>query len=143
MKLDGNFGLTAEHFSDEAIQGRFDELSRRGLGKRNDHSIERVVTNVTGHFSVRNGVATFPDIAFNVPGAALALTGTYKLTDGQVDLAGTMKTQARLSQAIGGLRSIFLRPLDFAFRRPGAGAVLPVRISGTRNEPKIGLRAIR
>jgi len=32
-----------------------------------------------------------------------------------------------------------LKPVDRFFRKDGAGAEVPVRISGTNNEPKFGL----
>ena len=48
--------------------------------------------------------------------------------------------QATLSQvAGGGVKGFFLKAFDPFFKKPGAGMVLPIKISGTRKEPKFGL----
>jgi len=48
--------------------------------------------------------------------------------------------QASMSQAVGGFKSIFLKPFDRLFRGKGAGTVLPIQITGTRTQPKMGVQ---
>jgi hypothetical protein len=50
---------------------------------------------------------------------------------------------ATVSKAMGGFKSIFLKPFDFIFRKDGAGAVIPIRITGTRKQPKMGMEVRR
>jgi hypothetical protein len=51
-----------------------------------------------------------------------------------------VRMHATVSQAAGGgVKSVLLKVVDPLFRRDGAGAVLPIRIRGSRNEPKFGL----
>jgi hypothetical protein len=45
---------------------------------------------------------------------------------------------AKLSQTMSGYKSILLRPFDPFFRKNQA-TQLPIKISGTRNEPSFGL----
>jgi hypothetical protein len=47
--------------------------------------------------------------------------------------------QAKLSQTVSGVKSVFLKVLDPIFAKQGAGAVIPIHISGTRADPKFGL----
>ena len=80
-------------------------------------------------------------------GAASAKAAGYAGTrlgrqeiDGEIiDFRGTLKMQATVSQAVGGFKSIFLKPFDPLFRDKGAGAVVPIKITGTRKEPKMGI----
>ena len=47
--------------------------------------------------------------------------------------------QAKLSQTVTGKKSFFLKLADPFFKKDGAGSVVPIRISGTRDEPKFSL----
>jgi hypothetical protein len=38
-----------------------------------------------------------------------------------------------------GVRSFFLKAVDPFFARDGAGASLPIRVTGDRSNPKVGL----
>jgi hypothetical protein len=45
-----------------------------------------------------------------------------------------------VSQAAGGgVKSALLKIIDPLFKRDHAGAVIPIKIRGTRNDPKYGL----
>ena len=70
-----------------------------------------------------------------MPGAKIALDGAYDLGTGGLDFHGTLRMQATLSQAVGGFKSIFIKPFDAIFRKDGAGAVIPIKIMGTRQAP--------
>jgi hypothetical protein len=48
--------------------------------------------------------------------------------------------QASLSDAVGGFKSIFIKPFDWFFRRDGHGTVIPIRIEGTRMHPQFSVR---
>jgi len=52
--------------------------------------------------------------------------------------------QAPLSEvAGGGVKGFFLKAIDPFFRKPGAGTVIPIKITGTRKAPKFGLDMFR
>ena len=48
--------------------------------------------------------------------------------------------QSSVSRAVGGFKSILLKPFDPLFRKNGAGAVVPIRIAGTRDAPKMSVQ---
>ena len=51
-----------------------------------------------------------------------------------------MYTDAKLSQmATSRWKSWLLKPADPFFKKEGAGAAIPVKITGTKSEPKFGL----
>ncbi len=115
------------------------ELSRRSQGKSKEDPLGRVMTSLRGKFSIDNGRLTLPDLTFEVPGASVKLRGTYGLASSAMDFRGTLRMKATVSKAVGGFKSIFLKPFDPLFRKQGAGAVLPIKITGTRDAPKFGL----
>jgi hypothetical protein len=48
--------------------------------------------------------------------------------------------EATISQAAGGgVKGALLKIIDPIFRKQGAGAVIPIKIRGTRDDPKFGL----
>jgi len=140
LGMTGRFGLQDARFTDADVQTKLRDLSRRSQGKDDDEAIGRVLTNLRGRFTVGKGTLTLPDLSFRVPGATVALAGVYGLESGAIDFKGTLRMQATVSRAVGGFKSIFLKPFDPIFRKQGAGAVLPIKITGTRQEPKMGLQ---
>ncbi len=54
--------------------------------------------------------------------------------------AGKVRTEAKLSQMVATKwKSLLLKPVDPFFRKDGAGAEIPVKVSGTKGAPKFGL----
>ena len=143
LQMSGRFGLTAARFSDGDVQKKLHELSRRSQGKGKDDPIGRVMTNLRGRFDARNGQLRLTDLNFRVPGAAVRLNGVYALESGAIDFRGELRTQATMSQAVGGFKSIFLKPFDFILRKDGAGAVVPIKITGTQKAPKMSVEVGR
>ena len=140
LRVVGQFGLDAARFTDAQIQDHIIELSRRSQGKDKDDPIGRVMTSLSGSFELARGVLMLRRFSFYVPGARVDLTGTYALASGKIDMQGTLRMQATVSQAVGGVRSIFLKPFDALFKKHGAGAVVPITITGTRDQPKFGVQ---
>jgi hypothetical protein len=57
---------------------------------------------------------------------------------------GTLRMKATLSEAAGGgVKSFFLKAVDPFFRKRNAGAVLPIKVRGTRSDPKFGLDVVK
>jgi hypothetical protein len=140
LVLGGRFGLDRGEFTDSAVQAKLMELSRRSQGKDEDERMSRVVTQLSGDFRLAKGSLRLNGLRFRVPGATVALSGTYQLATAELDFAGTLRMQATVSKAVGGFKSVFLKPFDFLFRRDGAGAVVPIRITGQPDAPKMGVR---
>ena len=140
LMLNGSFGLTQAKFTDASVQQKLIGLSRHGQGKTNGEPIDDVLSNLKGRFVVEDAVVSFSQLTFGVPGALVALTGSYGMRAGSLDFHGQLRLQATLSEvAGGGVRGFFLKAFDPFFKEPGAGTVLPIKITGTRKEPKFGL----
>jgi hypothetical protein len=136
LSVTGRFGLGNAEFSNAEVQNKVDELSRRSQGQSQEEMAERVLTNLEGRFNLSRGVVTLRDLTFEVPGANVAMGGTYDTGNETLDFRGTLRMEATVSEAVGGFKSIFIKPFNFIFRKDGAGAVVPIKITGTWRKPK-------
>jgi uncharacterized protein involved in outer membrane biogenesis len=140
--LKGTFKILGGVFSSEKIQARINDLSLRGQGKPQlvkQQGDITVPSDLSGTFHLDNGVMTFSQLEFSVPGASSDLHGQYSLDGNVFDFQGTLKLKAKLSQLTTGWKSILLKPVDPFFSKGGAGTEIPFRVSGTRSEPHFGL----
>lgn len=115
-----------------------DKDKNREASEREADDPENVLLNLRGRVEVRDGVAKFSELSFDAPGASARMNGTYNLLNEQIDLHGTLNTAARLSQDTQGIKSILLKPFDPLFKGKKAGAEVPVKISGTYQNPHFG-----
>ena len=137
--LTGRFGLSQASFTDDGVRQKIQELSRRSQGKTEDEMLGRTLTNLRGGFAMRSGTLSLTKLEFEVPGAAVVLDGTYDLSSSEFDLHGVLRMEASVSQAVGGFKSVFIRPFNWMFRKEGSGAVIPIRITGPRTAPKFAV----
>jgi AsmA-like C-terminal region len=138
LQLNGTFGIGGAQFASSEIQGKLESLSRRGQGKPEDKDAGSAVSDLNGDFALRDGQLTFQNLNFSVTGAAVELAGTYGLKSEQLDFHGTLHLRAKLSEVTTGMKSFLLKPFDPFFRKNGE-TVLPIRITGTRDQPSFGL----
>lgn len=142
MKLQGAFVLSAIHFTNPAMEDKIDMLSLRTSGHPDQAKpgAPDVHSKMTGQFVMADGKIRFSRLNYALPGATVELTGLYSLSGRQFDFTGNVKTDARLSQMVSTRwKSWLLKPVDPFFAKNGAGAVIPVKISGTQADPKFGL----
>ncbi|MGA7855048.1 MAG: hypothetical protein WCA15_17115 [Candidatus Acidiferrales bacterium] len=139
MTVDGQFGVADARFTSSNVQGKIDALSRRAQGHPGDKDIDDVVSNLSAKFRVDKGVASFSKLSFGVPGANVALTGSYGLDSGVMDFHGHLLMQAKLSQTTTGAKSFFLKAVDPFFKGKNDGTDLPIKIAGTKDHPSFGL----
>jgi hypothetical protein len=149
LRLDGVFGIDDARWTRARTQTKIDELSARARGdkkqlKDGGAQLERVVSDLKGTVSMRNGVAALSGVSFRVPGATATGGGTFDVIRKQLDLRGTVSMTADASQAASGIKSILLKPFDRLFRRDKKqkGATLPVSIVGEYPRPRyrVGLK---
>jgi hypothetical protein len=139
LKLNGWFALDNARFTSEKIQGRIADLSLRGQGKPNElKTIDpaKILSRMQSDFQLAGGVVTLPAFDYSVPGATIHLKGTYILEGGAMDFAGSAKMAAPVSKMVGGWKGVLLKPADRFLKKDGAGTEVPIRIEGTREEPK-------
>ena len=138
LRLNGSFGVGSAEFTTPTVQEKIETLSLRSRGHQEEIPDERIVSDLKGKFVMRNGVITLTKLSFMVPGAAVNLEGTYNLASGKIDFEGTLQMQAKLSETQKGVKSLLLKVVDPFFRK-GKTTVLPIKITGTRKDPKFGL----
>ena len=138
LLLDGQFEVSQGRFFKSTVQDQIDTLSRRGRGQPGNEDIKRVVSAMAGKFSLANELITFMPLSFAVPGSGVDLSGTYDLAADTLDLHGTLKLQARVSQTMTGWKRWVLKPVDPFFAKQGAGTLLRIQVVGTSKEPKFG-----
>ena len=139
VQLEGSVRADRVTFTNDAVQDKIDELSRRGQGKPQDASIDEVASQLSSKFALKNGVFTYQTLTFNVQGADVNLTGTHSLRSKTLSLAGEVKLNATVSQMVTGYKSWLLKPFDPLFKKNGAGTRLVIRVEGTQDQPKVGL----
>lgn len=143
LRLDGSFDISQSEFSQLSVQEKVDELSHRASGDPKASPDDRVASNFHGRFNMKNGDIRFSNLTFTVPGADILLSGDYGLLDQHIDFHGTARMQAKVSQMTTGIKSFLLKAVDPFFQKNHAGAVLPIKIEGTRESPKFGLELRR
>ena len=145
LQLNGQFNASDVKFTDAEVQDKMASLSHRAEGEPRDHD-PAVSGLMAGHFILDKGIMSLPRLEFDLPGAKVNLDGTYTLAGGAIDFKGNARLDAKISQMTTGLKSLLLKPVDPLFRHDGAGAVVPIRVSGTRGDPSFRLdigRAMR
>lgn len=135
MRLDGQFGLAKVHFTNSGVQAKIDTLSRRGQGKPEDFNLTNELSNLRGRFKMNKAEVAFSDLTFDVEGASVALAGIYNIDAGQLDFRGKLRMHAKLSQTMSGWKSVVLKPFDQFFKGPHGGSEIPIKITGTRQDP--------
>ena len=139
MIIDGQFGVSGAKWSNPALREKLESLSRHGQGKPGDEDFGSSVSDLNGSFHLENGVIKFLRLKFSVEGAAIDLAGTYALRKGDIDLMGYLRLNAKLSQTMTGTKSFFLKVIDPFFSKGSAGTVIPIHITGTRDDPVFGV----
>jgi hypothetical protein len=140
--LNGGFTLRSIHFVNPEWQDKVDMLSlrARGQAKQAKPGAEDVTSQMTGKFGMGGGKLHFSQLEYALPGADINLAGVYSLDGNELDFDGKVRTKAALSNMVATWwKSWLLKPIDPFFRKNGAGAEIPVKISGSRGSPKFGL----
>jgi hypothetical protein len=142
LGLNGQFTLRSIHFVNPEWQDKVDMLSLRAQGKAKQAKpgAEDVHSRMVGNFRMGAGKLRFSRLDYDLPGADVNLTGVYSLDGNELDFSGKVRTKAALSNMVATWwKSWLLKPVDPFFRKHGAGAEIPIKISGSKGSPKFGL----
>ena len=143
LRLAGDFDLLRARFQDAGVQAKLGEMSARASGEPDDPP-DRVATELEGKFTLADATMSLKALRFVIPGASVHLAGTYGLRTEALEFDGTLRMQATISEAAGGgVKSVLLKAVDPFFRKKGAGTVLPIKVRGTREQPKFGLDVVK
>jgi hypothetical protein len=145
VALVGDFEIAGGHFEKPSRQESVNKLSATARGQKKAQQNEEeqdpadnVISHVQSQVVLRNGVATFPDLSFTVPGADARMHGTFNVLNQKIDFHGTVKMDARFSQSTSGIKSLFAKVLDPFFNKK-QGSVVPVVMDGTYHDPHFGI----
>jgi hypothetical protein len=142
LALKGEFTLREIHFTNPEVEDKVDMLSLRAQGDPKDAKpgAEDVRSQMAGEFVKTDDKLSFSKLNYALPGATVALTGEYSLDGDRFEFDGKIRTDAKVSQMVASKwKSILLKPVDPFFKKDGAGAEIPVKVSGTKSAPKFGL----
>jgi hypothetical protein len=142
MGLRGKFQLRSIHFTNSEWQDKVDMLSLRARGQADQAKpgAADVKSTITGDFVMGQGKLQFGKLLYSMPGADVNMVGVYSLDGNELDFTGKVRTKAALSQMVATWwKSWLLKPVDPFFKKNGAGAEIPIKISGSRGAPKFGL----
>jgi hypothetical protein len=139
LRLAGKVTIVQARFTSEPVQDKVDEVSRLGQGRPKDASVDAVASNITAAFALKSGTLTINNLAYRVPGVTVNMGGAYQLESGALDFSGTARLAASLSQTQTGYRQFLLKPFDGLFRKGGAGTRLAFKVTGSVDDPKVGL----
>jgi hypothetical protein len=139
LLLDGDFDADDAQFTSADIRKELASLSRHALGKPDDPMAGSAVSDLKGHFHVEKAIVTFTHLNFSVQGAEVLLAGSYKLHGGELDFHGHLQMKASLSKTMTGAKAALLKPLDPFFKKGKSGTVIPITITGTRENLVFGV----
>jgi hypothetical protein len=89
-------------------------------------------------FTMQDGRVRLSPVVFTIRGATVRLRGVYNVRSEHMDFKGDLLLQAKLSQTVRGWKSWLVKPFDPLFR-DGKHTVVPVTVSGSRDQPKFGV----
>ena len=133
----------AETMTDHATEQSLTDFSHRAAGnpsKSNPDDANTevdVLSSISGHASLANGIATTRDLRVQFPGASTTLAGTWNLHSTAAHLTGDLNMDTDISHVTTGFKSLLLKPLAPFFKRRKAGAVIPVAFTGTSGNYKV------
>jgi hypothetical protein len=137
LTLDGEFAVTDARFASSDVRDKLASFSRHAQGQPDDPDAGSAISDLRGKFKLKNGVIQFETLTFSVPGAVIQLAGSYRIRGEDLDFAGELRMDAKLSQLVGGKKGVFLKAIDPFFSKRGAGTLIPIEISGTRDSPTL------
>lgn len=154
LVLDGEFTIESARFLESKLQEKVNRLSEAGRGEKGKDDPEpsapsasddgdRVFSDIRGSFELQDGVMTISRLSFVVPGAEVTMEGTYGLVSEEIDFHGELRLQSELSDTTAGIKSFLLKIIDPLFRKKDTPAVIPIKVTGTADDPSFGVEMTR
>ena len=137
--LEGSFGIRDAVLTNPDRRNDVNVLSKRASGKKKQTQTDQVNGSLQGTVVVRNGIAVFTPVSFQIPGAAIRMTGRFDLLNEHLDFHGDARTQAELSDDTTGVKTVLLKPINSLFKKKHAGADVRVGMTGTYDDPHFGI----
>jgi hypothetical protein len=139
VRLDGDFSATNARFSSLDLRERLQSVNRKPSGHSSGATPGGSVANIDGHLIVNHGSAEFSPLVVTMEEASSRLEGSYQLANGKLDLHGELWMAGKLSQTATGMKAFLMKAADPFFRKKSGGSQVPIKITGTRADPKFSL----
>ncbi len=139
LRVEGEFEIGEGRFSNVDFQKTLEQISQFGTGEGAAEAGDSVVSDMRGNFLLEDSKIRFRQLRFGVPGMELDLTGTYRLEGETLDFAGRADLERPPSEMVSGRLGRWIRIIDPLLRRGEAGTSVPIKITGTRSEPKFSV----
>jgi AsmA-like protein len=136
LSLQSDFRIQNAHFVKPETQVQLSKVAEAPDQRQPNTAMP---VQIQGAVKVQHGIAHFARLSLQDHHASASFRGNYELTDEHVDLHGRLKTEASLTKATKGIGSFFAKILEPFFKKKPHENVVPVKISGTYNNPKFGL----
>ena len=136
--MQGDFGVEAASFTRSTTQESVNNLSQVSQGEKENDDPASVIENLRGHVLLKEGIATFSDLSFSVPGALARVHGTYSLLTERVNLHGTLQVDNKLSNGSKAMKSVLLKIVEPFLKKKNAGEIVPIKIGGTFSHVSYG-----
>ena len=147
LQLAGNLHMQNVEFTSAKLQGQVDALSLRAQGKPGEvkavlsNFIPEVSSDLATTFSLANATLLLHSLDYQIPGARVNLAGVYPLDGTPFEFLGHVRTAATASQMLTGWKSMLLKPFDSLLKKNGAGAEIPIQITGSNGDFRVGFAA--
>ncbi|MCB9383004.1 MAG: hypothetical protein H6509_00195 [Bryobacterales bacterium] len=140
LELLGKFGMEDAEFTKSKVSRKLGELSNKAQGEP-EAAPKPVQSDLVGRFQLGGGVLSLLDLQFQIPGADVTMGGDYGLLSKELDFRGRIEMDAKISEATTGKKSFFLKLVDpfFKNKRKGYGSSIPIKVTGTVDDPQVGL----
>ncbi len=145
MEVGGALHIRNVEFTSAKLQERIDGLSMRAKGDpkaakaaKGSGDVQDVASKMAVTFTLSRGVMLVPSLRYEIPGATVAMDGVYLLDGRAFEFRGHVRTEATASQMVTGWKSALLKPFDGMFKKNGAGLEVPIQITGSNRDFKVG-----
>lgn len=136
ITLQSTFQIDDAQFTHPETQLRLSKIAETPKQQNPDIAIP---AQFQGQVSLKDGIARFSELKVQDQGAAAAFRGNFDLTDQRVNMRGQLKTEASLTKATHGIKSVFAKVVEPFFKKKPHETVVPVKIGGTYSHPQFGL----
>lgn len=133
LEMNGDFETVGDVYQSPSTQGALDRLAESARGEKKSQEnidLRRVPSSLKGHVTVKNGIARASNLVLYAPQTKARMDGTYNLITTDVNLAGTLQTDGKISDTQQGLKSFALKVIT-PFLKHHKTTVVPFEIKGT------------
>ena len=89
LKLNGRFSIERGHFTNDDVQKKINDMSKRASARMSEPTDVKVTSNFAGRFRLGDGTLALSDVAFDIPGALVQLDGSTGCGRGRLPSAVT------------------------------------------------------